>query len=217
LTIGGIEVPRRRVRVGPIEIVNALSGLLDGLLGSDILRSFDIDLDLPGRRMTLYQGQSCAAASPAWAPPYARIAAGRSPGNRLFFPVQLDGRAISALFDSGAQFSVLSPRTALALGVKEAVLARDPQVTVRGADGEQLSAHAHRFFRLEVDGGKRSTPSNAARIPKLFRKAISVSLPRKTSSRNMTRPIPAIGTGWPTTAAREPARDLRKCSPRSLI
>jgi hypothetical protein len=25
-------------------------------------------------------------------------------------------------------------------------------VIVRGADGEQLSAHAHRFFRLEVDG-----------------------------------------------------------------
>jgi predicted aspartyl protease len=152
LTIGGIEVPRRRVRVGPIEIVNALSGPLDGLLGADILRSFDIDLDLPGRRMTLYQGQSCAAASPAWSQPYARIAAGRSPSNRLFFPVQLDGRAISALFDSGAQLSVLSTRTALALGVKEAVLARDPPVTVRGADGEQLSAHAHRFFRLEVDG-----------------------------------------------------------------
>jgi hypothetical protein len=48
LTIGGIEVPRRRVRVGPIEIVNALSGPLDGVLGADILRSFDIDLDLTG-------------------------------------------------------------------------------------------------------------------------------------------------------------------------
>jgi predicted aspartyl protease len=152
LTIGGVEVPRRRVRVGPIEIVNALSGPLDGVLGADILRGFDIDLDLPGRRMTLYQGQSCAAASPAWAQPYARIAAGRSPSNRLFFSVQLDGRRISALFDSGAQFSVLSTRTALALGVNETVLARDPPVTVLGADGEQLSAHAHRFFRLEVDG-----------------------------------------------------------------
>jgi predicted aspartyl protease len=152
LTIGGVEVPRRRVRVGPIEIVNALSGPLDGVLGADILRSFDIDLDLPGRRMSLYQGQSCPAASPAWAQPYVRIAAGRSPSNRLSFSVQLDGRRISALFDSGAQYSVLSTRIALALGVTEAVLARDPPVTVRGADGEQLSAHAHRFFRLEVDG-----------------------------------------------------------------
>src|SRR5580692_12285523 len=151
-TIGGVEVPRKRVRVAPIEIVNALSGPLDGVLGADTLSSFDIDLDLPGRRMTLYQGQSCAAASPAWAQPYVRIAAGRSPSNRLYFPVQLDGRRISALFDTGAQFSVLSTRTALALGVSEAVLARDPTVTMRGANGEQLSAHAHRFFRLEVDG-----------------------------------------------------------------
>ena len=63
-----------------------------------------------------------------------------------------DGRRISALFDTGAQFSILSTRTALALGVSEAVLARDPAVTLCGADGEQLSAHAHRFFRLEVDG-----------------------------------------------------------------
>src|SRR5580704_13590172 len=151
-TIGGVEVPRKRVRVAPIEIVNALSGPLDGVLGTDTLSSFDIDLDLPRRRMTLYQGQSCAIAYPAWAQPYARIAAGRSPSNRLYFSVQLDGRRISALFDTGAQFSVLSTRTALALGVSEGVLARDPAVMVRGADGEQLSAHAHRFFRLEVDG-----------------------------------------------------------------
>src|SRR5580704_3307441 len=151
-TIGGVEVPRKRVRVAPIEIVNALSGPLDGVLGTDTLSSFDIDLDLPRRRMTLYQEQSCAIASPAWAQPYARIAAGRSPRNRLYFSVQLDGRRISALFDTGAQFSVLSTRTALALGVSEGVLARDPAVMVRGADGEQLSAHAHRFFRLEVDG-----------------------------------------------------------------
>jgi predicted aspartyl protease len=151
-TIGGVEVPRKRVREAPIEIVNALSGPLDGVLGADTLSSFDIDLDPPGRRMTLYRGQSCALASPAWGQPYARIAAGRSPNNRLYFPVQLDVRRISALFDTGAQFSVLSTRAALALGVSEAALARDPAVMVRGADGEQLSAHAHRFFRLEVDG-----------------------------------------------------------------
>ena len=151
-TIGGVEVPRRRVRVAPIEIVNAASGPLDGVLGADTLSSFDIDLDLPDHRMTLYRGQSCAAASPAWVQPYARIAAGRSPSNRLYFSVQLDGRRISALLDTGAQFSVLSMRTALGLGVSEAALARDPPVTVYGAVGEQMSAHTHRFFRLEVGG-----------------------------------------------------------------
>src|SRR5271166_6143254 len=152
LSVGGVEAPRRRVRVAPIEIVNDSTGPLDGVLGADTLSSFDIDLDLPGRRMILYRGQSCAAAAPAWGPPYARIAAGRSPSNRLYFPAQIDGRTINALFDTGAQFSVLSMRAAQALGVSETALGYDPPVMVRGAVGEQLSAHAHRFSRLEVDG-----------------------------------------------------------------
>ena len=95
--IGGVEAQRRRVRVAPIEIVNDATGPLDGVLGADTLSSFDIDLDLPGRRVTLYREQGCAAATPAWAPPYARIAAGRSPSNRLYFPAQIDGRTISVL------------------------------------------------------------------------------------------------------------------------
>lgn len=150
--IGGVEARRRTVRVAPIEIVNDATGPLDGVLGADTLSSFDIDLDLPGRRMILYREQSCAAAAPAWAAPYARIAAGRSPSNRLYFPAQVDGRKINALFDTGAQFSVLSMRAAQALGISKAMLAQDPPVIVRGAVGEQLSAHAHRFSQLEVGG-----------------------------------------------------------------
>jgi len=149
-TIGGVEIPWRRVRVAPIEIVNAFSGPLDGVLGADTLSSFDIDLDLPGHRMVLYGKQICAVAAPVWNAPYVRIAAGRSPGGRLFFPVQLDGHRISALFDTGAQFSVLSTRAALVLGVNEAVLAHDPVVTVRGVIAEQLDGRIHRFSRLEV-------------------------------------------------------------------
>jgi predicted aspartyl protease len=152
VTVGGVEAPRRRIRVAPIEIENDSTGPLDGVLGADTLSSFDIDLDLPGRRMIIYREQSCAPAAPAWTPPYARIAAGRSPSNRLYFPAQIDGRTIIALFDTGAQFSVLSTRAAHALGVGEAVLGQDPPVLVRGAVGEQLAAHAHRFSRLEVDG-----------------------------------------------------------------
>jgi len=53
-------------------------------------------------------------------------------------------------------------------------------------------------------------------MPKLLRNAISVWLSSSASSKNMTRPISAIGTGRPTTAARDPAKVLRKFSPRSV-
>jgi predicted aspartyl protease len=149
-TVGGVPIPWRRVRVAPINVVSVFSGPLDGVLGTDSLSSFDVDLDLPGHRMALYEKQTCQGARPAWTEPYARIGAGRSKGDHLFFPVQLDGRRTDAFVDTGSQFTVLSTRAALALGVSAAVLARDRVATVRGAAAEQLAAHVHRFAQLEI-------------------------------------------------------------------
>jgi predicted aspartyl protease len=120
------------------------------VLGADSLSSFDVDLDLPGHRMVLYEKQTCPGASPAWTEPYTRITAGRSRGDHLFFPVRLDGRRVDAFVDTGSQFTVLSSGAALAIGVTAAALARDRVATVRGAAAEQLAAHVHRFAQLEI-------------------------------------------------------------------
>ena len=150
LTVGGVAIPWRRVRVAPVNVANVFSGPLDGVLGADSLSSFDIDLDLPGHRMIFYEKQTCPDAGPVWTQPYTRIAAGRSTGDHLFFPVQLDGQRIDAFVDTGSQFTVLSTRAALALGVTEAVLAHDRGATVRGAASERLAAHIHRFSQLAI-------------------------------------------------------------------
>jgi predicted aspartyl protease len=149
-TLGGVVIPWRRVRVAPVNVASVFSGPLDGVLGADTLSSFDVDFDLPGHRMVLYQKQTCPGAAPAWTEPYATISAGRSRGDHLFFPVRLDGRRTDAFIDTGSQFTVLSTRAALAVGVTAAVLARDRMVTVRGAAGEQLAARVHRFSQLEI-------------------------------------------------------------------
>ncbi|MBV8133709.1 MAG: clan AA aspartic protease [Alphaproteobacteria bacterium] len=149
-TVGGVAIPWRRVRVAPVNVASVFSGPLDGVLGADSLSSFDVDLDLPGHRMILYEKQTCPAAAPAWAEPYDRISAGRSMGDHLFFPVRLDGRRTDAFVDTGSQFTVLSSRAALALGVSETVLAHDRVATVRGAAAEQLAARVHRFLQLEI-------------------------------------------------------------------
>ena len=62
-------------------------------------------------------------------------------------------------------------------------------------------------------GGNRSIPSKAPRMPKLLRKAMSVSLCKNISSSHIIRPMSAMGTGLPMTLARFPASVLRKCSP----
>jgi predicted aspartyl protease len=147
---GKVALLWRRVLVGSVTMSTAFSGQLDGLLGADALSDFDIDLDLPHRRMTFYEEQSCSNAAPDWAGSYAEITTGRSLGDHLFFPVQLDGRRLVAIIDTGAQLTTLSTTAARALGVTEAMLARDRSVTTRGAAGEQLESHVHRFSRLEV-------------------------------------------------------------------
>jgi len=150
LTLGGVAVPWRRVRVAPINTGNVFSGPLDGVLGADTLSSFDVDLDLPGHRMVLYAKQTCPDATPPWTEPYARIGTGRSFGGHLFFPVQLDEHRIDAFIDTGAQHTVLSMKAASALGVTGAALARDQTITLHGAAAEQLSAHLHRFSQLQI-------------------------------------------------------------------
>jgi predicted aspartyl protease len=151
-TIGGVAIPWRRVRVAPITVASVFSGPLDGILGADSLNSFDIDLDLPNNRITFYTRQICPGTAPAWTEPYTTIAAGRSKGDHLFFPVQLDGRKISAFIDTGAQSTVLSTSAALAMGLTPVLLARDRAAILRGAGPEQLTGRVHRFARLEIGG-----------------------------------------------------------------
>jgi predicted aspartyl protease len=131
-TIGGVAIPWRRVRVAPVTLSSMFSRPLDGVTGADTLSNFDVDLDLPGHRMVLYGKQTCPGAAPVWIESFTRIAAGRSRSDHLFFPVQLDGRRLDTFVDTGSQFTVVSSRAALALGVTEGILAHDPVATVRG-------------------------------------------------------------------------------------
>jgi predicted aspartyl protease len=151
-SVSGVVIPWRRVLVASVNMPNIFLGPLDGILGADVLSSFDVDLDLPRHRMAFYKRQSCPSAAPAWSEPYVTIAAGRSRNDHLFFPVQLEGRRIDALFDSGAQLSVLFTGAARALGVDEAALAHDRPITIRGVAGERVNSHIHRFSQLEIGG-----------------------------------------------------------------
>jgi predicted aspartyl protease len=147
-TIGGVAIPWRRIVVAPA----TLPSMFDGLLGTDVLSSFDVDVDLAHHRMLLHEKQSCPGATPNWAEPYVDISTGRTGSGYLFFPVHLDGRAIVAIVDTGATMTALSGKAALAFGVSDTVLARDQSITIRGATGELVSGHIHRFSQLEVGG-----------------------------------------------------------------
>lgn len=150
--LGGLAMTDFRVLVGAVSLP-ALGGKpLDGLLGADFFTGFEVDLDLARRRIILYEPPPCPISRPAWSGPFATIDANRSLHDRLFFPVRLDGRPLSALIDTGAQLSTLDAEWAAALGIGEAALARDPVTILRGAAAEEVRSHAHRFAELAIDG-----------------------------------------------------------------
>jgi predicted aspartyl protease len=100
--------------------------------------------------MTFYRKQTCETSAPNWAGPYTSVSTGLSRGERLFFPIQLDGHRLTAVIDTGSQATVLATASARALGLTEGLLSRDRSMTTQGVTGQPLSSRIHRFARLEV-------------------------------------------------------------------
>jgi len=120
-----------------------------GIVGGDMLSGFDLELDVPDRRVRLWRARGCHAADLPWTGPRATVPV-HVTGDRLRLAVTIDGQKLDALLDSGAGRSLLQADVAQRLGVPAAALAADPAARVRGLDGGLVGIHAHRFASLGV-------------------------------------------------------------------
>ena len=139
LDLGGVGV-RRRLAVADIPG-------LGGLVGADVLGDYDLELDLPGRRVRLWRAPGCGAADLPWTGPRVTVPVDVTGGGLLRVGALLDGLAVPALLDSGASRSVVQ---ADAAGVTPGALAADPASVSRGVDGGAIAVRAHRFRTLAV-------------------------------------------------------------------
>lgn len=149
LTADGMSIPWRRAVVASITVAQPLGIELDGLLGADVLSQFDSDLDLARQQLTLYGTHSCPN-GPPWATPYSTFNTGFSRGEHLFFRIRLDNSEMTAIIDTGTQRTTISAAAAYQIGINEATLEHDQQLTTRGAAGERVLAHVHRFSELQI-------------------------------------------------------------------
>ena len=153
MIIGGIAVNGLKVAVSS-------DTLEDGVLGLDVLSRFDVDVDLPNGRVTLYRGGLC----PGDKPPIpgavleipAKRAITRGTGKTqviepyLMVPVSLEGAVTLGMFDSGALAgSLVSSAFAAKAGVTEDKVASDPVITARGF-GTSTTLHRHQFDKMFI-------------------------------------------------------------------
>jgi len=150
LQLGRLAVPVRSAAMAALQVAPDAGPPPDGLLGGDVLSEFEIDLDLPHRRVTFYRGRLCPGEGPPWPGEAVALPAARSALDRLFIPVTLDGHAMRALLDTGASGSLVDTGAAAAAGLPIAASPADPEATLSGANSSPISARLHRFATLQV-------------------------------------------------------------------
>ena len=151
LQIAGMHVPDHPVDILPSTSVIASQSIADGLFGVSVLSVFEIDLDLPRREVTLYAGHLCPeTVLPPWTFPYETIDASHSVNGRFIIPVELDGRMLSALLDTGAAASIVSADVVQALGVTRETLEQGQHTKLVGTGPASATAFVHRFHTIRV-------------------------------------------------------------------
>jgi predicted aspartyl protease len=149
LVLGGTHFPITRLAVGTFNLQSQRGLNADGLLGADILLTFDMDINVPDGTLTLYRSRLCPSVQPPWQGPAIEIVGVRARKDRLLLPFQLDGVDGMALLDTGAQGNVLGVAMARRMGLNEHALAIDPPVRNTGTGGVVIS-HLHRFNLLRI-------------------------------------------------------------------
>jgi predicted aspartyl protease len=149
-----------KLAIEPQEIL-VIDGVdeIDGLLGLDVLSQFDLDIDLPKRRVTLYKGGVCKGQLPPMDGEITQINAvrpiidTRARGDNfkpfLMIPVALDGATTFAMLDTGWEGTAVTVAFAEKAGVTREMLAPNREVKVKGVNGTQQTV-LHRFDELAI-------------------------------------------------------------------
>jgi hypothetical protein len=146
------------VTVGPLPMNEIAGRPVAGLLGRDFLSPFDLDLDLPHHRLTLYDVHDCGAGFVPWKTPYASIPASTPIGAALVVTVKVDGRPLRALVDSGASASLVTAAGMFRLGLNAGLLTHDPGGNGRGIGPKPVPMYRHRFSELRVGSEIKRDP-----------------------------------------------------------
>ncbi len=89
------------------------SGDIAGFLGADFLRHYDVEFDFRANRLNLFSQNHCPGKVIYWPADTVAVVPMRISGSgHIIVPVTLEGRALNALFDTGAFATILALETA---------------------------------------------------------------------------------------------------------
>ena len=165
LSLGGVKLVRRTLNhdtsltVGIIPRTVVGNHVIDGLLGRDFLSVFDLDLNRPARRLTIYSVRDCAGRFLPWTSRYTSIPVSFPSEQAIIVQVTLDGTPLRALLDSGSGATLLTAPGKVRMGLQEADLAADPADAISGLGPHTVPMRLHRFRSLDAGGEALDRPA----------------------------------------------------------
>jgi predicted aspartyl protease len=146
LLLGGVPVGIDRM---PVSTFDGASGA-SGVLGLDILRDYDLDIDGPNRTLTLYRVRRCERADPPWNQAGVPVEGVGTRIGWMEIPIEIDGVMGTGAVDTGASYTTIMPRMARRLGLTERAMAGDETVQVHVVAGADAEARIHRAETIKV-------------------------------------------------------------------
>jgi hypothetical protein len=171
----------------------------DGILAGEFLKQYDADFDFGAGKLNLFLQDHCAGQVVYWTPPaVAVVPFGLDASNHITFRVELDGKRLDAMLDTGATSSVLNlndARRSFGVDVKS------PDVEKIGelVGGFTANIYRRRFKSLAFEGVSISNPVLVL-MPDLMT-GTSVAAPKKGSLISEGRKgLPSLILGMSTLA-----------------
>ncbi len=121
-----------------------------GVLGTDVLSRYEVELDFPHGRLQLYEGRACPGRPPGWRADGMVVPFGSTIRGLPSLEVRLDGVAVEAVLDTGANKSAISGALADRVGLPKAQRANARSANADGTGPRTLRVTMHRFDSLEV-------------------------------------------------------------------
>lgn len=120
-----------------------------GVIGADILRTSELEIDFPNQRYVLHSPSACAAAAMPW-PGADVIPLDILPNGLPRVRVRVNGTEAWALLDSGADHSTVLRGAAERLGVPQDVLTGKPLGVVHGVGAARVEFRMQNFETIEI-------------------------------------------------------------------
>lgn len=155
-TINNFSLGRLQGAGIPVYIDKYLPSGADGTLSPDMMKRFDVDIDLARGTLSLFSQNHCPGQVVHWTRTGYVVLPMEvsSRSGHIEVEVMVDGKKFDALLDTGARHSVISMRAAKKLGISE----KSPDLKLLDGSDTRYKRYSYPFKLLDFDGVSVTQP-----------------------------------------------------------